>query len=161
MTYPTQSRLKELLDYDPETGIFKWKKERQCRGKAGEVAGNLDKDGYLQIGIDYSHCRAHRLAFIYMTGEQPPLLIDHLDGDGANNRWTNLRAATHRMNCENIRRPRAKTGLPIGVKRSGRGWLSRIRTRGREVHLGTFDSIADAASAYLEAKRKLHEGCTL
>jgi hypothetical protein len=165
MGYPSQSRLKELLDYDPGTGVFRWRKARKCRGRIGDVAGVPDKDGYLSIGIDYTKCRAHRLAVIYMTGREPAELVDHIDGNGQNNAWSNLREATHAMNSENRRRVRAnkKNGLPLGVQRSPakQGFIARIRVAGCETYLGTFSTAEEASEAYLMCKRAIHAGCTI
>lgn len=85
----TVERLRELLDYDPETGVFRWKEpRRKCR--VGEVAGSLRKDGYVKIQVDGRFYQAHRLAWLCVYGVWPSA-IDHIDGNRANNAIANLR----------------------------------------------------------------------
>lgn len=80
----TQSELKNKLTYNPETGLF---------GRKNKIAGSLRPNGYIQIGINKKLFRAHRLAFLYMTGEWPKSDVDHIDMDRKNNKWANLREA--------------------------------------------------------------------
>jgi len=105
LTELTQQRLKDLLEYDPETGQFRRvvATGRHGRWKINSVAGNLNcKLGYIQISIDGVLYYAHRLAWLYMNGKWPEHEIDHKDLDRANNRWVNLRAATHLQNMANL-----------------------------------------------------------
>lgn len=107
----TQTRLKELFRYRPETGLF-YRLTSRGGFKVGTVAGSSHKDGYKHIYIDGKHYLCHRLAFLYMTGEMPEF-VDHKDRDRSNNKWDNLREATQRTNCGN-----KKTNLDIvGVRR--------------------------------------------
>lgn len=78
-------RLREILDYNPETGVFKWKVMLAHRRKPGDVAGNLSH-GYIEIGIENRSYRAHHLAWLYIHGELPQVMIDHIDGNRSNNR---------------------------------------------------------------------------
>ena len=97
----TQARLKELLTYDPETGYFT--RNVNVKGaNAGERAGTITAKGYIAIGIDRKHYLAHRLAFLYMTGEWPKELVDHKDTIKINNKWENLREATNSQNKRNV-----------------------------------------------------------
>lgn len=138
-----QHDLRRILHYDPATGAFTWIKSRG-RAKAGSVAGSVNVDGYIVIAGQY----AHRLAFLYMTGEVPPL-VDHRDRDTSNNRWDNLRAATKAVNAINSKTSiRNASGLP-GVSwhsRSGK-WQAHC---GRK-YLGVFDTKETAHSAYRSA----------
>ena len=125
----TQARLKELLHYDPETGLLTNVTERGGK-KAGATAGALRPNGYVQVCVDYSMYRAHRLAWLYMTGEFPPDDVDHINGVRNDNRWVNLRAATRGENMQNQRGPRSnsKSGL-LGVSwsKQGKKWIAQIK----------------------------------
>jgi len=97
----TQDELKRLLDYNPETGKFYWKTNTGGRIKVGNHAGTMRTDLYIQIGINKKLYQAHRLAFLYMTGEIPPL-VDHINRKPFDNRWDNLRSATKYENALNV-----------------------------------------------------------
>ena len=158
----SRERLIELLIYDPDTGHFT---RRIARGNspAGAVAGNVHPRGYVLIAIDGRDYRAHRLAWLYMTGEMPCGDVDHRDGNPGNNRWANLRDVSHRVNGENQRRPHRnnKSGF-LGVHRhKNGGFVASIRVAGKFHYLGCFDTPQDASHAYVKAKRRLHVGCTL
>lgn len=162
MSELTADRLRELLDYDPETGLFTRKIVRTSRG-----TGWPDKMGYLYIMVDAKTHSVHRLAWLYMTGEWPMHEIDHIDGDKANNRFANLRDIPRSANMQNEVRARiTSTSGYAGVSfRKDRGkWIATIRTgpRGKikSRRLGSFDSAEEAHLAYLEAKRKEHPGFT-
>lgn len=86
----TQERLKELVNYDPETGIFTWKMKRK-KSRIGDVAGGLDNHGYIRLGLDWKMYPAHRLAFLYMTGTMPTKFVRYLNGDKTDVRWANLK----------------------------------------------------------------------
>lgn len=94
--------LKKIISYNPESGEFRWKTNYGKKIKAGAVAGGLDKNnGYWHIRIGYNLIRAHRLAFFYMTGQWPKDSVDHIDGDRANNKWSNLREISNIYNVQN------------------------------------------------------------
>lgn len=97
----TAARVREILSYDPETGVFHWRVKRGTKN-AGDIAGCHDAClGYWRITIDDRVLYAHRLAWLWMTGEHPAVLIDHIDGDRTNNRWANLRDSDHGQNRRN------------------------------------------------------------
>ena len=98
----TVERLRELLSYDPATGKFLWRVGRQCM-RAGAVAGATEVQGYRVIKIDGKIYKAHRLAWLYVTGEWPPEEIDHKNTDPQDNVWSNLRLATHSQNQANAK----------------------------------------------------------
>jgi hypothetical protein len=140
-------RLREVLSYDPLTGIFKWRVATSSRVRVGDVAGGTNKEGYRVIGVDGTQYLAHRLAWIYVTGRQPNLCLDHKDGNRSNNRFDNLREASASENTANSRCSRLNVS---GLKRAHRirdGWKSEIRIAGRAFYLGRFDSAESAHAA--------------
>jgi hypothetical protein len=96
----TQSELKELVNYNKDTGIFTWKKRTSNRIKVGDIVGNLHKCGYIEMRVGGTRCLAHRFAFLYVYGYMPKL-IDHIDRNKKNNRIDNLREATYGQNILN------------------------------------------------------------
>jgi hypothetical protein len=97
---PTQARVKELFNYDQETGLFTWRVSRSNRASVGAIAGYKCDRGYIWIGVDRVVYLAHRLAWLWMEGEMP-VEIDHEDTIKSNNRWDNLRKATRGQNNVN------------------------------------------------------------
>ncbi|MBX3579886.1 MAG: HNH endonuclease [Rhizobiaceae bacterium] len=153
----TAERLRELLSYDPTTGVFVWRVRRGPIA-AGSVAGTPDGIGYIQIRIDRKHYRAQRLAWLYVTGEMPPHQVDHVNGERSDNRWANLRKATNAQNSANQRLKRCNTSGFKGVcwHAGGRAWMARIRANGKSHYLGLFGSREAAHAAYVAAADKLH-----
>jgi len=155
-------RLKELLNYDPDTGIFTWVIKIGSKS-ARSIAGTPVKGGrYISIMIDRTGYRAHRLAWLYMTGEWPENSIDHINGDGLDNSFRNLRDVDNFVNLQNQTRPhsRNKTGY-LGVSQQGDKFRPRLRVDGRNISFGMFDTPKLAYEAYLEKKRELHSGCMI
>ncbi len=159
----TQERLREVLHYDPETGIFTWRVNR-AQMVAGSVAGGPNGKGYWYIKIDRYSYPAHRLAWLYVHGVWPPFDTDHHDTKPSNNRIDNLREATRGQNRQNMRKAHKnnKAGL-LGVmwhKQSQR-WRAKITVDGKGIHLGNFLTPELASAAYAEAKRKYHPFATV
>lgn len=153
----TQARLKELLHYNPETGDFTWRVDR-IRVRAGERAGKVKRDGYVEIGIDRKQYSAHRMAFLFMTGCLPRGHIDHKNLDRSDNRWCNLRAATSSQNQMNTPKKLNNTSGFKGVswhKREGR-WRADIRIAGKKICLGLFDTPEEGYNAYCAAAARHH-----
>lgn len=153
----TQARLREVLNYDPETGVFTWKISKSGGHiKSGRLAGSANSKGYIQIKFEGVSYKAHRLAWLYMTGRWPAEEIDHEDLDKGNNRWSNLREATQSQQVAN--RPvlkSSRSGLK-GIrlcKHSGK-WWARIRVQNKRVSLGCFDTPEAAHAAYCRAAVK-------
>jgi hypothetical protein len=159
----TAERLRELLHYDTETGIFTWIVSTSVRVQVGDIAGCKNNEGYLQIKIDKRNHRAHRLAWLHTFGSWPTGQIDHINGQRSDNRIANLRSVTHSVNQQNrkfAQRSNKSTGL-MGVSRYGNGFRARIKLDGKSRNIGTFDTPELANAAYLSAKRDIHPGCTL
>jgi hypothetical protein len=97
----TREQIKNALHYNPETGIFTWLISPSQRALKGSVAGTVNDAGYIVIGLDGNHYRAHRLAWFYMTGEWPTIKIDHENTVRSDNRWGNLRLANDSQNVCN------------------------------------------------------------
>ncbi len=148
----TQQQLKEVLLYDPETGLFKWAKNRH-RVNKGDIAGSLAY-GYVSIKLYGEKYMAHRLAFLYITGKWPKEEVDHINCTRNDNRWINLREATRFENMRNVEMKFTnKTGFK-GVSKSNNKWLARIRVLGKFIHLGVFNTPEEANEAYIHAANK-------
>lgn len=145
----TQERLKQFLHYDPETGAFTRLLERGGRRKDGR-GGRPSAQGYLRTCIDCRVYYSHRLAWYYVHGVWAGE-IDHIDGDRANNRISNLRPATRTQNLANSRRSSANTSGFKGVSRCRDKWRASIRKDGKSFHLGVFDTREAAADRYAKA----------
>lgn len=155
----TQARLKELLHYDPLTGVFTWLQARGYRMAVGDIAGCIGAGGYVMISCDYHRYRAHRLAFLYMTGTFPSSDVDHKNGLRSDNRWSNIRNATRSENMQNIGGAQSNNKLGIvGVhfNKKAKKYQAMIQVHGKNKYLGLFDTIDAASSAYLTAKNSLH-----
>lgn len=159
----TIDRLKEVLSYDPDTGSFTWLMSLSNNAPKGSIAKNI-RHGYMRVRIDNVLYMQHRLAWLYMTGSWPPagMHIDHINGDRADNRWSNLRLATPRQNQQNRRNPEFsnKTGY-MGVTLVGGRYRANITNDGKSIAIGSFDTLEEAHAAYLKKKREIHEYCTI
>lgn len=147
-----QSYVRQLLNYDPDTGIFTWRVKHSKKVVAGRVAGGFNVKGYIVIGIDGRCYYAHRLAWLYMTGNWPRQ-VDHDDNVKHHNWWSNLRLATHQQNVLNAKRADNNTSGFKGVswhKGAGR-WSAQIYLNGKSKYLGLFDDPTEAHDAYLQA----------
>ena len=155
-------RVRDVLSYDAETGVFRWKVAVARRIKGGDIAGSECHQGYWVIRLDKRIYKAHRLAWLYVHGEWPAGDIDHINGVRLDNRIANLRDVSRSVNIQNLRRARSdnKCGL-LGVSPHGRRWRAVITLEGQRQHIGHFDTPEIAHQAYLEAKLEIHEGCTL
>jgi hypothetical protein len=155
----TAETLRQLLDYNPETGNFHWKVvRRSAHGatKIGGIAGHRMKIGYITIGILGSMYTAHRLAFLWMNGEWPTHHVDHVNRDPACNAWANLREATHKQNHENrVARRDSTTGILGVYQRSPGVWQAKIKHNRKSYHLGCFKSPEEAEAARKAAEASL------
>ena len=154
----TQSRLKELLSYDHETGIF-IRISSPKSTNIGKTVGTIKNNGYIQILVDKKLYHAHRLAWLYIYGDFPINQIDHINGIRNDNKISNLRLATDSQNKQNRCIGSTNTSGFFGVdfsKSNGR-YRARIRLNNKRIFLGYFGTVEEAGSAYHKAKRELHE----
>jgi hypothetical protein len=144
----TQSRLKELIHYDADTGVFT---------RNGKVAGTIRSDGYRKICIDGQQFYAHRVAWLYVHGVLPTY-IDHIDRDPSNNKIANLRVVSRSENQHNRVKSRNNTSGYKGVtyfKRTGR-WRAQIWAGNVNRYIGYFDTAEEASAAYQNAAMIFH-----
>jgi hypothetical protein len=155
---PKQELLKQLLDYNPMSGVFIWKEKNSSHiacsrilkvinsRNCGKVAGKVSPDGYIRIGIFGKKYLAHRLAWVYMNGDVEIDQIDHINGSRKDNRIANLRSIAEAANKRNMgvskRNKSGVTGV-IWHKQTGK-WLASIYWNKKSVHLGLFDDIEEA-----------------
>jgi len=161
----TAAQVRELLAYDPDTGAFTWKRRpvRQYRDKglntryAGKPTGRANASGHIVIGVMLKLYYAHRLAWLIMTGEWPEKDIDHIDGDPANNVWSNLRTVTKAQNNRAFSKDRKRVrDLPRGVYPNGSGYTSHTTHKGKFHYIGQFRTPEEAHRAF---RRKRNELC--
>lgn len=153
----TQKRLKKLLEYDPDTGIFRWRVRHRATIPEDRIAGCVSMpSGYRVISVDDVSYREHRLAWLYVYGKWPDVPLDHINQDQVDNRISNLREATPQENQRNKRLPPNNTSGHVGVSRNdnGKRWIARIGVDDKIIRLGTFDSREDAITARKEAERR-------
>lgn len=151
----TQDKLKSILHYNPDTGVFTWIIDSH-KAKAGDIISTVN-NGYVRPTINNKRYYAHRLAWLYMTGEFPKQ-IDHIDLNKINNKWENLRLANDSQNNFNKDKTILNTSGFKGVSwyKNANKWRAEIKAYGKRLRIGYFTSIEDAAAAYKEAAKKLH-----
>lgn len=157
----TQEYLKELLTYDPDTGIFVWKERLSNHFKnerdknawntryANKICGGNRDDGYILVRINKSNYLAHRLAFLYVEGYLPENFVDHIDRNPANNKWDNLREVSKKCNAQNCKLFKNNTSGVNGVSfdNSTNKWRSHIVINKKQKSLGYFENFEDAVRA--------------
>lgn len=144
----TVEQVRAEFHYDPATGLFV-RLVARYHSPAGRIVGTLDKiHGQILISINGVLYKAHRLAWLYMTGEWPPEEIDHISRDSTDNRWSNLRLATHSQNTINRTSFERKSPYPRGVQKHGIKFRARTKINGRDVLIGVFKTPEEAEAAY-------------
>lgn len=153
----TCEELRRIIFYEPQTDCFTWRVATARRVKVGEPAGGKS-EGYMFIRIHGRLYRSHRLAWLYMTGQWPKNLIDHINGIGDDNRFVNLREATNAENQRNRKKKKDNTSGFKGVcfVKSKRLWMASIRAQRKSINLGYFRAPEDAYAAYCAAAKKYH-----
>lgn len=156
---PTQAELRRAISYDPITGIFTRLCATSSQGPAGVIQGAIRRNhcgkAYRSFSVFGAQHFAHRLAFIYMTGEAPEQ-VDHENGNGLDNRWENLRASTNDQNSKNQRLRKSNTSGQMGVSwhKKSQQWAIRINSNGRRINLGYRKNLDDAIAVRKTAERE-------
>lgn len=149
----SQERLREVLDYNPDTGVFTWVNGNSRNVKSGDIAGYKNQQGYIRIRVGAKLLPAHRLAWIYVYGEDiDGYEIDHINGDKSDNRICNLRISSHQQNMFNMKKKSTNKSGVKGVhfdKRCNK-WRAQTSINKKRVHLGLFNTIESAEEAISE-----------
>jgi hypothetical protein len=148
----TQEYLKEILEYNPESGLFIWKVRKSRRSAIGSGAGTRSKKGYFSISIDSKVYRSHRLAWLYVYGKFPENGIDHINGNPSDNSIHNLRIASQQSNNKNVTTRCNNSSGYKGVsfdKNTGK-WKAQAQVNGKKKHLGLFTTPEEASVVYNE-----------
>ena len=156
----SQERLRQVLDYNPETGLFHWKVRTATHVKVGDLAGSLDDKGYVLIRIDTKIYRAHRLAFLWVLGRWPEDQVDHINLARSDNRWGNLRESScHENMCNRTKQINNTSGFKgVTFEKKTGAWKAGIGVEGRFINLGRFPTPESAHVAYVAAAKKYHRG---
>ena len=151
----TAGKLRELLHYEPETGIFTWKVGSANQVKAGNIAGSPTGLGYLRIVLQRRGYQAHRLAWLYVYGNWPEGQLDHINRNRSDNRISNLREVSNKQNQQNRSKPSNNSSGHPGVfwhKQHAR-WQAYITHNQKKAHLGCFTDIEEAVAARKAAEK--------
>lgn len=152
-----QARLKELLHYCPDTGVFTWRSRR--RGvTVGSSAGHLSRYGYLAVTLDHKRYLVHRLVWLYVYGAWPAECVDHINRVRTDNRLCNLRTATRAQNRQNLSlTSRNSSGFRgVSFDKKNNKWRASISVNGKAKNLGRFVVLSDAKVAYAKAAAVFH-----
>lgn len=158
MSEITQHELKRHVQYDPVTGIFT-RIRGTTRSCAGDVAGYVNDCGHVRFRVLGKEYLAHRLAWLYMTGEWPKYTIDHIDRNPSNNAFSNLRDIEQGKNNQNkvIAQSNSESGIRgVSLHKKTGLWRARICLDGKSKTLGYFKTPTDAESCYLKHRREIH-----
>jgi len=147
----TQQELMERLRYDEQTGLFYHRKRKSGVPDITKPAGNLD-GGYIKIRLSGYGYRAHRLAWLYMNGEFPKGMLDHIDHNRSNNRIDNLRITDYTGNSRNSSKPSTNTSGVIGVHNSRDAWEVQISIEGKNKFLGRYNDFDEACGVRKQAE---------
>lgn len=152
----TNAELKQILEYDPDTGIFKWI-DKRFGIREDMIAGSANDRGYINISINYKRFLAHRLAWFYFYDYWPKSQIDHINGIRGDNRIINLREATARDN--NLNRGSHRNGKLTGAhyNKKDKRWASTIKIKGIRTWLGNYKTEQEAHLAYIKAHDKIKQ----
>jgi hypothetical protein len=154
----TQQRIKQLFDYDQETGLFTRKITVNSRAKEGTIAGTDNGKGYIKFWVDNKFYYGHRLAWLYVYGDLPSKGIDHIDNNPSNNKINNLRLANQSENMQNVNKFKTNTSGYKGVywNKNYSKWTAQIWVNSKRKFLGNFENIKDAYLAYCDAAKIFH-----
>ncbi|AUR97566.1 AP2/ERF domain protein [Vibrio phage 1.242.O._10N.261.54.B2] len=154
--------IKEHVNYNRDTGVLTWRKNF-FKTKVDSEVGSVSNLGYRKFGLSGTTYLSHRVVWAIHYSEQPPEIIDHINGNRLDNRIANLRSSDHTENAENQRKAMRsnKTSKYLGVSKFKGRWRARIKARGKYIFLGYHETEEQARDAYLDAKRRLHAGCEI
>lgn len=151
----TQKRARELLDYDPETGLLTWKVNRRGSAKAGDVIKTVNGAGYVQLAIDSKKYLAHRVIWLWYYGYLPENQVDHINRVRSDNRLCNLREIATSCNVQNsCVSTRNRTGVK-GVSVNKHGCHASIMIGGKQIHIKTVHDFTEAVAHRLAAEQCL------
>lgn len=160
----TAEMARDLFTISESDGVLRHKHDtgRWGRIKAGTPCGTPHGRGYVAINVMGHRYLAHRVVWLMVHGDWPTMEVDHIDGDKLNNRPSNLRDVSHSLNQQNRRSAQrnSKSGR-LGVMRQGKSFHATLRHAGRSYFIGAFSTLEEASAAHIEAKRRIHQGCTL
>lgn len=142
LTLPDQETLRQLFDYNPNTGVLKYRDKRQRRRRSKKSKGN----DYLKVRVGGKSVRAHRVIWIFFHGYEPEF-IDHIDGNRQNNKIENLRSVSKSGNGQNMKLKQTNTTGVYGVSKHGRRWRAYINLYKKQRSIGAFDTFDEAVSA--------------
>lgn len=159
----TQNELKQLLHYEPSTGIFTW---LQSKGKvkAGTIVGSKQKYGHLAVKINGKNYYLHRLAWLYVYGKFPDYMIDHINGIANDNKIDNLRDVSNKVNQHNQKNAHINSNsglLGASWNTKNKAWKAQIKHNGQVIYIGLYKTAELAHNAYINVKKELHIGCTI
>ena len=150
----TQEQLKARYTYIPSTGLFV-SNIKTNKHNVGDFVGHINSKGYVVIKCYKQTYKAHRLAFLYMTGNFPLNDVDHINGNKSDNRWENIRDVSKCINLQNRKGPASNSKLKLlGVNKQGTKYKAQICLFGKKKHLGMFSSPEEAHKVYVEYKEK-------
>ena len=154
----TLERAKELLQYDPDTGLITWKKSVNSRSSPGSEAGCASSIGYRRMKIDCGRYLAHRIAWLLYYGYWPIGQIDHIDNNRSNNAINNLRDCCGSQNQQNqpIRKSNRSGIKGVSWCSTNKKWHVQARTPGVIHQGGYFSDIEEAGRAAIELRNRLH-----
>ncbi len=156
----TQARLKQLLKYEPESGRLIWVVSKSWRTPVGSYSGSVTgRSGikrYRHTSVDGDRYKDHRLIWLYFYGEWPCSDIDHIDGDGLNNKIGNLRIVSKTENQRNRRLcSNSRSGFNgVSWHSSTKNWQVNIRSNGKQITLGRYQTLIDAVAARIRGNKK-------
>lgn len=170
-TYPTQADIKKVVDYDPETGIFTWRERDLSYWKPGRhqqmncITWNAQYKGkpagcitdrYVRVTINKRPFQAHRLAWIYMNGDEPFGDMDHINTNKGDNKYSNLRISTRPQNMHNYLLCKSNTSGVRGLSwnKGLLRWEVDIKVDGKNIHLGIYENFKDAVQSRYDAEVK-------
>lgn len=150
--------LRNILDYNPLNGEFRWKIAPISTVRVGQIAGRLTRLKYRQISIKRKRYYAHRLAWLYVNGEWPAAILDHINQNRDDNRIDNIRESTSSKNGYNQGRHRNnKSGFKgVYLRKASQKWSAQIKVNTKSIFLGVFSTPEEASNAYAAASKKYH-----